>query len=353
MVHPIIRRGITISIVAPTIILLMQWSVTLALGNYILTFIAMLEWTALKRHLKVVLLLPASIDQVAEYATPVAQPNLFIYLKCLGCSLCALCAWHGMGGFHFYLGGYFMFWIVLTLIGSNNAERKARTAKKQIGSGSAASPTGSPREDMISTFDQHELTVQATKYTAELFLNFCFEYFGFVWISGLSYAVLLDRSGPQGKLLCFTVILANWANDIFALIVGVSLKGRTRPLYPRISPNKSLEGAVAGTIANGLAWTALLWIMNDEETMYWGQDYVNPYITFFFLGILFGCMGVVGDLLQSLFKRTARIKDTGTIFPGHGGVLDRIDGLLVCYPLAWWMFWLFTRLVHLPGHNVL
>eukprot|EP00744_Colponema_vietnamica_P016566 GILI01023249.1.p1 GENE.GILI01023249.1~~GILI01023249.1.p1 ORF type:complete len:348 (+),score=50.75 GILI01023249.1:105-1046(+) len=312
----------------------------------------MIEWTAMKRHLKVVLLLPAAIDQVGDYATPVAQPNLFIILKCLGCSLCSLFAYFGMGSFNFALGFYFIFWVSLTLIGSNNAEKKARTAKKQIsGSGTNTPPTGSPREDMIAIFDQHELTVQATKYSAELFLNFCFEYFGFVWITGISYAVLLDRSGPQGKVLCFIVILANWCNDIFALIVGVSLKGYTRPLYPRISPNKSLEGAVAGTIANGFAWPILLWIMNDEDTMYWGQDYVNPYIVFFFLGILFGCFGVVGDLLQSLFKRTARIKDTGTFFPGHGGVLDRIDGLLVCYPLAWWMFWLFTRLVHLPGHN--
>lgn len=344
--HPLAKRGMTILVVAPTLVYFMRQSAPLCFLAYFLTFVGMIEWTAMKRHLKVALLHPKAGEEVAEYPVPVAQTNLFIFLKCLGCSLCVFGAYFGMGAFFFALGCYFIFWVSLTLIGSNNAEKKANKAKKSIGD----TPDSSPRDDLAVVFDQHEKQVQATKYTAELFLNFCFEYFGFVWITGLSYSVLLDRSGPQGKVLCLTVIVANWANDIVALLVGRALKGHTRPLHPRISPNKSAEGAIAGTIANGLAWPILLYIMGTED-MYWGQDYVSTYPLFFCLGILFGVVGVIGDLLESLFKRTARIKDTGTFFPGHGGVLDRIDGLLLCYPLCWWMFWLFTRLAHLPGHS--
>ena len=70
-----------------------------------------------------------------------------------------------------------------------------------------------------------------------------------------------------------------------------------------------------------------------------------PVAPFFFVwGVFFGVVGVVGDLLQSLFKRTAHVKDAGNIVPGHGGFLDRMDGLLLVLPLSYWVVWLYANL---------
>ena len=132
-------------------------------------------------------------------------------------------------------------------------------------------------------------------------------------------------------------------NDAGALAVGKTIKTifgeqATRPLYPRISPSKSLEGAVFGILANALSaalGTYLFPVVRDSH--FPKPDAVPKY--FFVVGLMLGVLGVIGDLLQSLFKRVARIKDTGTVFPGHGGVLDRIDGLVTTLPVVYWLVW--------------
>jgi CDP-diglyceride synthetase len=135
-------------------------------------------------------------------------------------------------------------------------------------------------------------------------------------------------------------------------VIGRSLKGHTHPLYPKLSPNKSTEGAVAGVLANALFASTMVRVFGSHLTflpkanggsydeVLWFHGHVTSVgVLFFVLGVVFGVLGVMGDLLQSLFKRSARLKDTGAVFPGHGGVLDRVDGLLVLYPVAYWTLW--------------
>lgn len=122
--------------------------------------------------------------------------------------------------------------------------------------------------------------------------------------------------------LTATVMLCVWASDSFAYIVGRMI-GKT-PLFPRISPKKTVEGAVGGVLgavamaaALKLAWAPFLgW-----------ADVVA-------LGVICGAVGQLGDLAESLFKRSVGVKDSGDYLPGHGGMLDRIDAMLVALPLV-------------------
>lgn len=109
-----------------------------------------------------------------------------------------------------------------------------------------------------------------------------------------------------------------WANDIFAYLGGrmFGKKFIKRGLAPKTSPNKSWEGAFIGAV--GAASVGWLWIGNEGAL----------------LGFLTGMLSTLGDLVQSALKRRADVKDSGTLLPGHGGILDRFDGLLIAAPVV-------------------
>lgn len=147
---------------------------------------------------------------------------------------------------------------------------------------------------------------------------------GFGWLILLpAWAALahLHRASESGPVLVLVLMVLVWCADIAAYLVG-SRWGRRR-LAPRVSPGKSLEG-LAGALAFTLALAAVLaWLL---------PGVVGP------LGFLLLCLAtvvasVVGDLVESLFKRLAGVKDSGTLLPGHGGVLDRIDSLTAAAPV--------------------
>jgi phosphatidate cytidylyltransferase len=112
-----------------------------------------------------------------------------------------------------------------------------------------------------------------------------------------------------------------WANDTMAF-VGGKMMGRHK-LAPTISPGKTWEGAVVGALSAGLA-----------ASMWWGAKGL-------ILGLLAGALSTCGDLVESRVKRLAKVKDSGALLPGHGGVLDRFDGFLFAAPvhaLLWCIF---------------
>jgi CDP-diglyceride synthetase len=121
----------------------------------------------------------------------------------------------------------------------------------------------------------------------------------------------------------FMALLPTWAADIAGYVVG-SLIGR-RKLVPRISPGKTWEGTIAGFLAAAVA----VWFV--------GTQVFSPSLptgSLVPLALAIGPAGLIGDLLESMLKRAADVKDSGTIFPGHGGVLDRIDSLLLVAPVV-------------------
>lgn len=111
------------------------------------------------------------------------------------------------------------------------------------------------------------------------------------------------------------------------------------PLYKAISPNKSLEGALGGALASAVSFALCMYVMHPYDTVQRGKPVLSPRFdslpVWLVLGIFMGAMGVMGDLLQSLLKRSAHIKDTGALIPGHGGILDRVDGMLLLYPFLY------------------
>lgn len=121
-------------------------------------------------------------------------------------------------------------------------------------------------------------------------------------------------------------------NDVFALLVGVQF-GRHK-LSPEISPKKSVEGSIGGLAASVLFavlvpvlayWAASIWPEINPTGVA-----LPPLWAFALLGLIAGALSQVGDLVASLVKRHCGIKDFGTIFPGHGGMMDRMDGILFC-----------------------
>jgi phosphatidate cytidylyltransferase len=135
----------------------------------------------------------------------------------------------------------------------------------------------------------------------------------------LATIVLHAGSDGRGKLLFLLVLI--WAADIAAYFAGRAF-GRHK-LAPTVSPGKTWEGVAGGTLA--LLAVALVGV-------FWALP-VGGYLIL--ICVLTGWLSIVGDLSESMFKREAGVKDSGRLFPGHGGVLDRIDSLTAAVPAFW------------------
>ena len=125
-----------------------------------------------------------------------------------------------------------------------------------------------------------------------------------------------------------SVFVFLWINDTGAYICG-SLLGKHK-LFPRISPGKSWEGSIGGGILV-MAVAVLIWYLTEQYNM---NDLQLSAIEWAGLGLTVVIFGTWGDLIESLFKRTLGIKDSGNILPGHGGMLDRFDSSLLAIPAA-------------------
>lgn len=165
---------------------------------------------------------------------------------------------------------------------------------------------------------------------------FCFIYVGFTLM-----AIPELRAQHNGPSLVVFLLCVVWAGDTAAFYIGRPF-GR-RKLAPTLSPNKTWEGTIASVIGSLLAAGALLGIAEylarwnsvalsyaDEVWWYW-----------LILAVIVNIAAQVGDLAESALKRSAGVKDSGALLPGHGGILDRIDALLLAAPALW-----YAQLIH-------
>jgi phosphatidate cytidylyltransferase len=137
--------------------------------------------------------------------------------------------------------------------------------------------------------------------------------------------VLIGKSYSDGGWYLLTVFIAAWVCDTGAYGIGRTW-GRHR-LFSRVSPKKSVEGAIGG-VATALLAGLLLGGVFLKDLLALGH--------FVVIALIVGIIGQVGDLVESLLKRDAQVKDTSGFLPGHGGILDRFDGLLFAVPVTYW-----------------
>jgi phosphatidate cytidylyltransferase len=140
-------------------------------------------------------------------------------------------------------------------------------------------------------------------------------------------------AAPRGLAWLLVVILITWLSDSGAYLVGRSY-GR-RALIPVVSPKKTVEGLVGGLASAALTGALAVWLFGLN---------VSPALGLL-LGLAIGVIGVVGDLAESVMKRQAGVKDSGTLIPGHGGMLDRLDALLFTFTAGWYLATLIDRTV--------
>ena len=196
---------------------------------------------------------------------------------------------------------------------------------------------GTSRSENIVIFSAITVGLMVVLFLMAWRLKICalfLSWLGVIYIAMAIYAMLwLRYEGPLGLYNILWLFLVVWATDIFAMVVGKKVKGPR--LAPRISPNKTWSGLVGGMIAASTVSFIFAYM----------QD--SPYLLLCtVLGAVFGIIEQMGDLLESMLKRKFGVKDSSQLIPGHGGVLDRIDGLLllsICMALIfyflkieWW-----------------
>jgi phosphatidate cytidylyltransferase len=145
---------------------------------------------------------------------------------------------------------------------------------------------------------------------------------GGLWVILPTWLALTYLHGyqPMGRFLVFLIMAAVWAADAGAYFVGGRF-GRVK-LAPQVSPGKTWEGVIGGVLSSGIAAIVLCVLVN-----YASWQVVLPIVMAAVLA------SVVGDLTVSMFKRNAGLKDSGQIFPGHGGVMDRLDSVSAAAPV--------------------
>jgi len=156
-------------------------------------------------------------------------------------------------------------------------------------------------------------------------LSAAYNFLGIIYIGlTFSYFVLL-RFLPSGDGLTWFAIamVGTWACDTFAYFIG--MRWGKRKLCPSVSPKKSVEGSIAGLIGCIIVVSILGNLL--------GVNYKLSTIA----GILIGIFSQIGDLVESALKRHMEVKDSGTLLPGHGGILDRLDSLMVVIPIIYYV----------------
>ncbi|HET7319307.1 MAG TPA: phosphatidate cytidylyltransferase [Nitrospirota bacterium] len=147
---------------------------------------------------------------------------------------------------------------------------------------------------------------------------------GVLYVALLFAFQVVIRTGADGREWLVFLYFIIWASDIGAYSVGIPF-GRHR-LYEKVSPKKSIEGLAGALIASaGMALLCRVWFMPPVGA---GEAVV--------LALVLAAVGTIGDLVESLFKRSAGIKDSGGIIPGHGGILDRMDSMLFAAPVLYY-----------------
>ena len=151
--------------------------------------------------------------------------------------------------------------------------------------------------------------------------------FSFMYAPVMLSFIELVRARPEGKYLVWIILISSWGCDTCAYCVG-KLIGKKK-IFPILSPKKSMEGCIGGVLGATILGTVYGWFFMGKNT-----ENLIAYATMCALGAL---ASMVGDLAASAIKRNKQIKDYGTLIPGHGGIMDRFDSVIVTAPMVYFL----------------
>ena len=158
------------------------------------------------------------------------------------------------------------------------------------------------------------------------FKDIAYTFLGIFYVVFFIMFVAFIDGMPNGKILIWYAIFAAWGTDISAYVVGKYL-GKHK--FSKVSPKKTIEGCIGGTIGALILMLAYTYVANT----YWGMNYSYLFISG--AAIILSLVGQIGDFAASSIKRFVDIKDYSNLIPGHGGLLDRIDSLIFIAPFAY------------------
>ena len=161
------------------------------------------------------------------------------------------------------------------------------------------------------------------------FKDIAYTFLGIFYVVFFMIFVALIDGMQNGKILIWYAIIAAWGTDIFAYFIG---KHFGKHKFSKVSPKKSIEGCIAGTVGAILLMLLYTYVANT----FWNMNYSYGFIAM--IGLILSLIGQIGDFAASSIKRYVDIKDYSNLIPGHGGMLDRIDSLIFLAPFAYALF---------------
>lgn len=162
----------------------------------------------------------------------------------------------------------------------------------------------------------------------ETFIKLCVNALPFIYPALLLLTMLCANENKSGFIILLLVFVISPCADTFAYLVGMTYnkirKGKAKKMCPRLSPKKTWAGAIGGVIG-GIVGALVVYFAVDTSAL--SSTIISPVIVFIIIGAVASVMTEIGDLFESYVKRKVGIKDMGKIMPGHGGIMDRIDGM--------------------------
>ena len=168
------------------------------------------------------------------------------------------------------------------------------------------------------------------------FKDIAMSFIGICYIIGFTVfiPVLYGSSGnsdlQNGKILIWYLLLSTWGTDIMAYLIG---KHFGKHKFSKVSPNKTIEGCVAGTLGAIIVCLIYTYFLKEFLNME-----VYSYLSIIIISLILSIISQIGDFAASTIKRQFDIKDFSEIFPGHGGMIDRIDSVMFAAPYAYFIF---------------
>ena len=165
------------------------------------------------------------------------------------------------------------------------------------------------------------------KYNAHQIMS---AFFGVVYVAVMLSFILLTRNLPDGKFIVWLIFLCSWGCDTCAYCVGM-LIGKHK-MSPKLSPKKSVEGAIGGVVGSALLTALYCFIFRSQMNLTGTEIGILTVIA-----AIAGLISMVGDLTASAIKRFFDIKDYGHLIPGHGGIMDRFDSMIITAPIIYFL----------------